>query len=145
MGAVTPETCRVTLQWNKWNCILLHLVGLLFNMDLPALVAAFKCQQVPAVFLIFMYSVAYKQCILSSKNDHWRENCALLMITQNTVIMHACLVSWWFVELIMFGLSELIVPTEGLLLTTVSAWYLTLYSVHFPLLQVTWRCLYPVS
>ena len=32
-----------------------------------------------------------------------------------------------------------------LLITAVSAWYLTLYPVHFPLLQVTWRCLYPVS
>ena len=32
MGAGTPETCRVTLQWNKSDCILLHLVGLLFNV-----------------------------------------------------------------------------------------------------------------
>ena len=36
MGAVTPETCRVTLQWNKSGCILLHLVGLLFNMNYDA-------------------------------------------------------------------------------------------------------------
>ena len=27
MGAVTPETCRVTLQRNKSDCILLYLVG----------------------------------------------------------------------------------------------------------------------
>ena len=33
MGAVTPETCRVTLQWNKSDGILLHLVGLLFNVN----------------------------------------------------------------------------------------------------------------
>ena len=33
MGALTPETCRVTLQWNKSDCILLNLVGLLFNMN----------------------------------------------------------------------------------------------------------------
>ena len=33
MGTVTPETCRVTLQWNKSDCILLHLVGLLFNIN----------------------------------------------------------------------------------------------------------------
>ena len=32
MGAVTPETCRVTLQQNKSDCILLHLVGFLFNI-----------------------------------------------------------------------------------------------------------------
>ena len=36
MGAVTPETFRVTLQWNKSDCILLHLVGLLFNMNYDA-------------------------------------------------------------------------------------------------------------
>ena len=36
MGAVTPETCRVTLQWNKSDCVLLHLVGLLFNMNYDA-------------------------------------------------------------------------------------------------------------
>ena len=36
MGAVTPETCRVTLQWNKSDCIPLHLVGLLFNMNYDA-------------------------------------------------------------------------------------------------------------
>ena len=36
MGAVTPETCRVTLQWNKSDCILLHLVGLLFNVNFDA-------------------------------------------------------------------------------------------------------------
>ena len=34
MGALTPETCRVILQWNKSDCILLHLVGLLFNVSL---------------------------------------------------------------------------------------------------------------
>ena len=33
MGAVTLETCRVTLQWNKSDCVLLHLVGLLFNVN----------------------------------------------------------------------------------------------------------------
>ena len=33
MGAVTPETCRVTSQWNKSDSILLHLVGLLFNVN----------------------------------------------------------------------------------------------------------------
>ena len=32
MGAVTPETCRVNVQWNKSDCILLHLVELLFNL-----------------------------------------------------------------------------------------------------------------
>ena len=36
MGAVTPETCRVTSQWNKADCILLHLVGLLFNLNYDA-------------------------------------------------------------------------------------------------------------
>ena len=36
MGAVTPETCRVTLQLNKSDCILLHLVGLLFNVNYNA-------------------------------------------------------------------------------------------------------------
>ena len=36
MGAVTPETCRVTLQWNKSDCILLHLVGLLFSVNYDA-------------------------------------------------------------------------------------------------------------
>ena len=36
MGAVTPKTCRVTLQWNKSDCILLHLVGLLFNVNYDA-------------------------------------------------------------------------------------------------------------
>ena len=36
MGAVTPETCRVTLQWNKSDCILLNLVGLLFNVNYDA-------------------------------------------------------------------------------------------------------------
>ena len=36
MGAVTPETCRVTLQRNKSDCILLHLVGLLFNVNYDA-------------------------------------------------------------------------------------------------------------
>ena len=33
---MTPETCRVTLQWNKSDCILLHLVGLLFNTNCDA-------------------------------------------------------------------------------------------------------------
>jgi len=36
MGAVAPETCSVTLQWNKSDCILLHLVGLLFNVNYDA-------------------------------------------------------------------------------------------------------------
>ena len=36
MGAVTPETFIVTLQWNKSDCILLHVVGLLFNMNYDA-------------------------------------------------------------------------------------------------------------
>ena len=36
MGAVTPETCRVILQWNKSGYILLRLVGLLFNMNYDA-------------------------------------------------------------------------------------------------------------
>ena len=36
MGTVTLETCRVTLQWNKSDCILLHLVGLLFNVNYDA-------------------------------------------------------------------------------------------------------------
>ena len=36
MGAVTSETCRVTLQWNKSDCILLHIVGLLFNVNYDA-------------------------------------------------------------------------------------------------------------
>jgi len=36
MGAVTPETCRVTLQWNKSDCILLHLVRLSFNINYDA-------------------------------------------------------------------------------------------------------------
>jgi len=34
MGAVSHETCRVTLQKNKSACILLHLAGLLFNITL---------------------------------------------------------------------------------------------------------------
>jgi len=34
MVAVIPESCRVTLQWNKSDCILLHLVGLLFNINM---------------------------------------------------------------------------------------------------------------
>jgi len=34
MGAVTPETCRVILQQNKSGCMLLHLVGFLFNSEL---------------------------------------------------------------------------------------------------------------
>ena len=35
MGAVTPETCRVILQLNKSDCILLRLVGfyLILNYD----------------------------------------------------------------------------------------------------------------
>ena len=36
MGAVTPETCSVTVQWNKSDCILLHLVGILFNVNYDA-------------------------------------------------------------------------------------------------------------
>jgi len=36
MGAVTPETCGVTLQRSKSYCILLHLVGLLFNVNYDA-------------------------------------------------------------------------------------------------------------
>jgi hypothetical protein len=36
MGAVTPETCRVTLQGNKSDCVLLRLVGLLFNINYDA-------------------------------------------------------------------------------------------------------------
>ena len=30
------QSCRVTLQWNKSDCILLHLVGLLFNVNYDA-------------------------------------------------------------------------------------------------------------
>jgi len=33
MGAVTPETCRVILQWNKSDYILLHLVGFLLILN----------------------------------------------------------------------------------------------------------------
>ena len=36
MGAVTPETRRVAMQKNKSDCILLHLVGLLFNVNYDA-------------------------------------------------------------------------------------------------------------
>ena len=36
MGAVTPRNMWVTLQWNKSDCILLYLVGLLFNMNYDA-------------------------------------------------------------------------------------------------------------
>jgi len=36
MGAVTPETCRVTLQWIN-ICILLHLIGFLLTLSLQCL------------------------------------------------------------------------------------------------------------
>ena len=33
IGAVTPETCRVILQLNKADCILLQLVGCLLTLQ----------------------------------------------------------------------------------------------------------------
>jgi len=36
MGAVTPETCRVILQENKSDCILLHPVGFLLILNYDA-------------------------------------------------------------------------------------------------------------
>ena len=41
MGAVTPETCRVTLQWIN-ICMLLHLVGFLLTLNCDARNHEFK-------------------------------------------------------------------------------------------------------
>jgi len=41
MGAVTPETCRVSLQWIN-ICILLHLVGILLTLNYDARNHEFK-------------------------------------------------------------------------------------------------------
>jgi len=45
MGAVTPETCRVTLQWIN-ICILLHLVGFLLTLNYDARNHEFKIYEI---------------------------------------------------------------------------------------------------
>jgi len=44
VGAVTPKTCRVTLQWIN-ICMLLHLVGFLLTLNYDAWNHVFKMYQ----------------------------------------------------------------------------------------------------
>jgi len=57
----TPETCRVTLQWNNSDCILLHLVGLLFNMNKDKITHNYICYVhrdiLPLLYFFFFYCI----------------------------------------------------------------------------------------
>jgi hypothetical protein len=136
---------RVAVQpavWRPDTSVWLHTA---LNDNLPALVAAFKCQQVPAVFLIFIFSLVYKQRSLLSRNDRWKRK--LPFVDDNAKYCHnACVPGVMMIcRVDNVWVFETHCARGGLLFTAVSARYLTLYSVHFPFLQVTWRCPYPVS
>jgi len=75
MGSVTPNACRVILHWNKSYCTLLHLVGLLFNLNYDARNHELKIQVVVGVFSImaayFVRSAIKGPVLKYMKNLKW--------------------------------------------------------------------------
>ena len=60
-GAVTPETCRVILQENKLDCILLHLVGFSFNINIVLETVKQKEVSIPeSIYVAYIDQFVYK-------------------------------------------------------------------------------------
>ena len=92
MGALTPETCTVTLQWNKSYCILLHLVGLLCNMDYDARDHEFKihlCSSLYIIILAFYANLSLELLTLSLNRSfvkrNWKEILLYLYRARNKI------------------------------------------------------------
>ena len=95
--------------------LLLHLVGvyiIYILIQYICLKTAFN-DAVPVSkslrFFLFLYFVWCKNIAAFCQGMTAGANCPLLMKIQNTSIIHACVLSRWFAEVIMFGFSKLIV------------------------------------
>ena len=67
MGAVTPETCRVTLQWIK-ICILLHLVGFLLTLNCDARNHELKKKKLRSLLLVrATFFLLFSSCAVRKK------------------------------------------------------------------------------